>query len=361
MDTARICCWAMLLAGAGMMWPPGASLCAQDRLSAEEAKRLLRERGLVRKGFVWLSPSEVRLQSALAELPKLEREWRELQKEIGEQRDRHRTIRRGLKQRASLQEELKNNELTDKQKRQLMLALAALEKSLEQLGLSSSESFEPRETVALAPQLKELSRLHGRLIAQVLAAERLSDAAILQSYQPYRGDEAIMAALAALGDKAKLGPQRSTYKAVRQKAEQQRKLTFTDWLPLYQQDGQFWITAVVEGGPVDFQFRPELNFTLIPIKALRKNGFRLTDDMPLVKLNLGKRALTGYRMQVDAVRLGKYEVRNVPVIVLPDGENELTAVLGQPALGSLRVRIDEENLVFRIGTPEETPEPADAP
>ncbi|MEK6234076.1 MAG: retroviral-like aspartic protease family protein [Planctomycetales bacterium] len=323
----------------------------------QQAAAALTERGLVKKGYLWISPDEALLQQSLDRLPRLRKRWNQARERIVQEQRRRGLLRELLSARAEIAPLLKQKDLTKTEQQELSAKASRIQFGLDQLGFSSTDEFEEDDAIGLRPVVKEFVVAHHELLLASARVERLTDDVIVTGYDRWNNDPRVIQSLRALGDKAGLGP-RKTYRIPRRKSEPTLRLTLTDWVPTYQEEGVYRIWGLLgEDAFVEFQYRPDRGFSLIPLAMLRKAGIPLADDAPRVILSQGQRVISGYRTTLPELRLGARVLKNLPAVVLPDGESLGRAQLGASAFRDVDARLVPQEFRLRLTTREPDPAP----
>ena len=344
------------IAASALAAPPG------QEGSGPEA--VLEAAGLERHGFVWLSPLEAELQSHAASLDKLRRAYDDAGKQATDHRAKQerqlqpvlQALEKARQEQARLKEQLAKGNLGELANRQDTAELAALEQRVGQWNRQLADIQGPESTRRRHDLSRYVALAQAQFAAALLATEQISDQAIEHSYGPFRERTDIQAALADLGDRHRLGPQRTSYARERAKAAPLASQVLSDELPTFQHNDRWCLTTLIaERTPAVFELALDSDFSVVSAQLLSDCGIAIPAGARTISLAGEDGPITGRLVTLSSVRLGTQVIRDVPVIAIADEVDGLPPQLGRTALGDLKLKIDRETLRCQVHRRQESP------
>ncbi len=111
-------------------------------------------------------------------------------------------------------------------------------------------------------------------------------------------------------------------------------------------DGHFWVKAELNGTPVDFLVDTGATFTTVPRGLAEKAGILASETGEGRLLDTANGTVVARMGTASRLQFGNIEVRDLPLAVLPDAQND-TAVLGMNLLSRLASwRVEGRKLIL---------------
>ena len=319
-------------------WPAAAADVAELDPAA-----VLAQHGLARVDRVWVLADELRLRRDLAELPK--------------RRERLLAVEHDLDQRIE-----KNRQRWQ----EAQPAIAALRQSLARLGSEDPQrQLLAQQIDALAAAAAEPTKIGAKSevrsrvlvwidernsLASALASIRGTIGRLGELYEQLAQTPGVAEALRQIGDKNRLGPQRSLA-ADRERLSEYEKVTYTPWVPIFFQGAQLRLTALIDDlTPVTFTWIDSGGPGIILTRtAAEAAGLKIPAAAPqeAVAISPQKRT-TAWRINVARLRLGKCVLQDASVLVLPPEAEDWGCQLSREALSGHALRLEPERLRLSI-------------
>ena len=181
----------------------------------------------------------------------------------------------------------------------------------------------------------------ARMSLLVLLAKIRQHVGLLnEDYRPLRGDSSVTEALAGAGAEQRLGPARDYAGDLKPVAKLERVLGAAD-LPFYRQGGRLRVSVLVNHRtPATMTLLESGGQTLIPASLLQAAGIDIPADAPRVVLSVGGRTLQARRVRIDYLQVGSAVLRDVEALALPPEGEDLGARLAPRALSGYKVKLD---------------------
>jgi hypothetical protein len=325
-----------LLVATGLLLTAAAGLSAQGR-----GENLLSSKGLTRSDRVWLLPLEIELRAALAELPKRRDRIGTLERELDQRIEQNRAAWQESRLALQVLQQTRSKLRTDDPQR------ATID---QQITVVTSAATDPARLGGKSDVRTKIVAWSAERNALVAAVRQIrADLPRLQDdYAALARDPQIAQTLRQLGEKQRLGPQRS-YQAEVQKLSEYERLIFTRWVPVHWQGGQVRITGLFEDrAPLTFSFvESGEQQTLLTTTAAETAGISVPADAPRETIALAPdRQVTARRVELPYLRFGGCVLRGVVAYILPPEAEDWGCRIGRGALGEHVLRLEPER--FRL-------------
>ena len=298
------------------------------------AVEALTQKGLVKKGNFWVLADEAKTLDTIKELPQTEKKCRDAQTQFGEivvqgkaAREQYDKTRKEYEQIQTLLKEKtppqQQNTLSQENNKRVLL--------LQKLEPVIVDLTGPKNNPALTKAAAELSIARFELIS-VLSFLQDSIPTFETKYGALHDDPDVAAALKELGPGTRLGPARN-YKKEPPKTAAAEKLAYSTTLPLYREEQRI-VFDVVLNEKLTFAVSDGRtnDFTLLPAKAIESAGQKIADDAQQITLNADSKAYKCRLVKLNSLRLGKYLLKDVEVVALPDDAGSISPTLGRKTL-----------------------------
>ena len=317
------------------------------------------DKGLIRLGSVWICREEAELRRQLATLPELDfRQARhhekklieaqfEMQNRLRNSRKDHERIRTALNQaslsagqRQSLEDESRTHANT----------IAGFQTQIRNRGLDGFD-----EASQLTHSVLRLNRAQHRLALAILAADR-SRRAIAERYAALAADPEIGHTLDQLGQpRQRLGPVKKYTVLQSRRWKKLRDAVFSDRVPLYRRSDRFRFSGIInESTLATFSYTGRDERAFIPASLAESARLEFRANAPTEAFVYQGRNIPGQKCTIPSLRIGKFVLRNVDVLVLaPEGE-DLGARLTAATLKPYRVVLDAQRMRLRLIEPRTT-------
>jgi len=332
-----------------MLFAGGMPVLAAD-LTPAEATEVLTKKELVRKGTTWILSDEVKLAENLTALPTLEKKARDASLKF---EDLIKGNKVGMPQMKKLRDEyeqiqklLKAPNLTPQQQSNLavehdkrVMAIQQLEKTTINLRMNP---LNPAFIVAS----QELSTARTELTNAVLQIQKAVPT-LEDKYQALKEDAEVKTALAALGSGAKLGPLKPYAKELTKIATAE-KMVFGDVLPLYRIGNNIVYDAFVDDKVLPLGYRTTSESAIMQVDVLESVGIKIPADAPTVTLTVDGAQYPCRLAKIPKIRVGRYELENVDVLVTPAAAKFLGPWLGTKSYAQYEVHEEIDECKFTI-------------
>lgn len=304
------------------------------RADVDEAKRLLSAKGLTPLGPVWIVADEVVLRRELQGLEALDRRLRDAMTAAEHQLRQNEQIRQWL----AAVEKLPD----DKKKRSSSApsgSSASVAKLAESGGLKSSmpDVTGLGDGTPLQTAMVEWVTARSAGALAVLAIGRLSSG-LPQQYAALTADSEVRAALAELGESARLGPLKN-YRGRQDRVEALSQRVLTDRVPIYLESGREWVgillndrlatTAAIAQGDAP---------TVLSASLAESLGLAARADPP-GRLKVAGRDVQASRARIASLRVGSLLVKDVEIFVLLPEFEDVGNQLGESTLAGARLAL----------------------
>lgn len=336
--------WAALL-GVGLA-PDAVPALRAEPVDARALERLLSQHGLVREGSWFLTADENLVRQRLSELRALERAFLEAQTaearahaEIDKLAEQFATARR---EQVELERRLADTALGSKDYNQVVRELNLRTAALNRLRPLFERPDGLWDNADLRSAVRRFSQADTELRAAVALIRSRSTQLDLE-YRHLAENTEVAAALAEAEGKYKLGPARD-YSRELKRLGRVDKLLVADRMPVYREDGQFRLGAVLnERTPAVLIYAPVDEGTIIPDKLLAAAGVSVPDDAPTGTLQAGAdRKIPVRKVILPQLRLGDRVLTNVEVHAVPEEGHDLGARLGRLAIRDYAAELDAQ-------------------
>lgn len=149
--------------------------------------------------------------------------------------------------------------------------------------------------------------------------------------------------------KVALGPSRNFVQTVKDFARYEA-LIMSDKITLVKRAGTYSIDVTLNTRtPVKMIFDTGASSISLPYEMAVKAGMKPDEAKQKVKVSIANGAIVeGKRMKLDSVRVGKFELKNVDCIVMPEDSPNVPALLGGSFLNNFKYEVDAEASVVRL-------------
>jgi clan AA aspartic protease (TIGR02281 family) len=174
-----------------------------------------------------------------------------------------------------------------------------------------------------------------------------------EKYTAASKDTSMEALLESLGKtekkKVTLGPSKTFLQTVKDFARYEA-LIMSDKIPLVRRSGTYTIEVTLNGkNPVKMIFDTGASSISLPYEMAVKSGMKPDEAKQKVKVSIANGAVVeGKRMKLDSVRVGKFEMKNVDCIVMPEDSPNVPALLGGSFLNNFKYEVDADASVVRL-------------
>jgi hypothetical protein len=310
--------------------------------SADAAAYLTWQRELQRVagGTVWLSSTERQVRLHLDVLGSLRRDVLRAQRRLDEQiRKNYVAWEASRQQIAALQQILASRDTKDSEKRKIR----------QQIDDLKSRAVAP-DKLAAAPDVRavviRLANQRNRL-ALALIALRRSIPQITPEYERLHADERVQQALEQLGPNHRLGPLSENYTQHLRNLPEYERIVFTRWVPIYLQNGNVRVDAIVnEQTPVTITWltsNEPLVLTDALAEAVGLDRDTTVSDPVAIHMEPGRKLLA-QPVTVETIRLGQHVLHDVSGFVLPPEAEDLGARMGVDTWSEYAVTLQLDRL-----------------
>jgi predicted aspartyl protease len=342
--------WAVVLCAAAIA-------CGQRARGADDAdpRRILAGLKLTAMGEVWVVPEEIELRRHAESLERLEREYYQAKAQVEEHIKANDAAAKTWsdaktkleKTRTSLNDEA----IVGAERRKLEETARQQEKEVRDLRARWRDENQLGEHPPVRAAVVRLVAVRNALTLSVLAIRRL-EPMLPPRYGPLRINPAVRTALAALGERHRLGPARD-YQADLKRLPQVQRIVFSNEVPVFREDRHFRVSLLVnDQTPAVFSIRHSTGPTVIPASLATAAGIKIDTRAPTsTYIADAQRRFTVHAVTIPRMRLAGAVLENVSALVLPPEGEDLGAKLGQNAYSQLDCRIDGRRLVMRVTMP----------
>jgi len=331
----------ILIAAVGSVSLSTPSVACDQDANRTKAEKLLRSRGLRRLGKIWITEREERLRTQLARVDAAHRRYRKAEKALDESLQANAAdharlliLQRQIEQ--LKQARPKGNSI------KLQQYKTKLAQAEQVVALLRSRCLPPQRLggVGLTRQAAG-EMVAARMSLVVLLAKIRQHVGLLnEDYRPLRGDSSVTEALASAGAQQRLGPARDYAGDLKPVAKLERVLGAAD-LPFYRQGGRLRVSVLVNHRtPATMTLLESGGQTLIPASLLQAAGIDIPADAPRVVFPVGGRMLQARRVRIDYLQVGSAVLRDVEALALPPEGEDLGAQLAPRALSGYKVKLD---------------------
>lgn len=293
---------------------------------------------------IWGLEEELRLQEIAAELPKLREQLIVIERRLSVQVQTNRQLwqQQGT---TILGLEASLAKLPSSDPKRLELA--------SQIKLLRSQTIEPDKlprVPAVQQQIIEFTELRQAISLALL--ESSAHLTMLSTrYEELSQNPAVSDALAQQSANAKLGPIRPL-ESHRKRLSDYEKLVFTAAVPIYLQSGRLRVGAIIdERLPVTFTYQQGSGdqATLITSSIAEAAGAMLDQNTAAMKIEVApKRTALVREATLTSLRIGRLQLSQVRVLVLPPECEDLGCILSRATLTGHSVKIERDLLRMTI-------------
>ncbi|HQR06459.1 MAG TPA: retropepsin-like aspartic protease [Gemmatales bacterium] len=149
--------------------------------------------------------------------------------------------------------------------------------------------------------------------------------------------------------KVSLGPSKTFVQTTRD-FERYEALIMSDKIALVRRSGTYSIEVTLNGkNPVKMIFDTGASSISLPYEMAVTAGLKPDEAKQKVKVSIANGAVVeGKRMKLDSVRVGKFELKNVDCIVMPEDSPNVPALLGGSFLNNFKYEVDADASVVRL-------------
>lgn len=186
----------------------------------------------------------------------------------------------------------------------------------------------------------------------VLAMRQLIDKTN-EKYTTAGKDTSMEALIEAVGKaekkKVTMGPSKTFVQTIKDFAPYEA-LIMSDKIALVRRAGTYSIGVTLNGkNPVTMIFDTGASSISLPYEMAVKAGMKPDEAKQKVKVSIANGAVVeGKRMKLDSVRVGKFELKNVDCIVMPEDSPNVPALLGGSFLNNFKYEVDADASVVRL-------------
>lgn len=312
---------------------------------------LTNQKGLVEKSGRWVLPLELEMRRELGSLPKLRQEMQKskaaLEQTYRAVVQRNAAAELPLAQlNARLQARLAQDrtglgagqlKILDEQivrERELLDKLRQQWIAPEQFG-----GFEP-----LKRQLIKLTNDRNDLATSLLKIQE-QRLVVTERYEQLAVDQQVRTALAVLQG-ATLGPLDDYHaRSFLVKLADYERDVFTRELPLYRDNGDLRVSALIGRTPVTFTWRESSETTMLTASVIEATGLEVPADAPQIKHRLADGTeVTVREFDVPYIRFGNHLLRSVKAYALPPEAENVGTQIGISAFEGLTPKAEPQNL-----------------
>jgi len=342
--------WAVVLCAAAIA-------CGDRARGADEAdaRRTLTAHRLTAVSDVWVVPEEVELRRHAESLERLERAYYQAKSQVEEHiKANDAAAKTWSEAKAKLDKSrtsLKDDTIVGAERRKLEETARQQEKEVRDLRARWRDENQLGEHPPVRAAVVRLVAVRNALTVSELAIRRL-EPLLPQRYGPLRINPAVRTALAALGERQRLGPARD-YQADLKRLPVVQRIAFSNEVPVFREDRHFRVSLLVnDQTPAVFSIRHSTGPTVIPASLAAAAGIKIESRArPFTYVVDSQRRFTVHAVTIPRMRLAGAVLENVSALVLPPEGEDLGAKLGHDAYSQLDCRIDGRRLVMRVTTP----------
>ncbi|MFT3880303.1 MAG: retropepsin-like aspartic protease [Gemmatales bacterium] len=174
-----------------------------------------------------------------------------------------------------------------------------------------------------------------------------------EKYAAAGKDTSLEALIEAVGKtekkKVTLGPSKNFVQTVKDFAFYE-SLIMSDKIPLVKRSGTYSIEVTLNTKtPVKMIFDTGASSISLPYEMAVKAGLKPDEAKQKVRVSIANgQVVEGKRMKLDSVRVGKFELKNVECIVMPEDSPNVPALLGGSFLNNFKYEVDADASVVRL-------------
>jgi len=309
------------------------------------AAKILADKGLRKNGAKFVLPAESELGKELRKAPRSKKGYMDASKVKTRFEMKHKAIDSEItgltQQRKMIDQQLpKLLQIDVSRYNQAVTTINQMTTRISELYETKYDSKEAREVS------NQVSSAREAYVQFVLDMQSLVDS-VTEKYQALAKDAEIEEALSVLG-KAEgrtfsLGPSSSFASNVR-RLERYLKSVKSERIDLREEANIFWVAVVFNGETTEeLVLDTGASSISLPAKLAEKIGLKPSDSDPTVRVSLADGSvITAKAMTVERVRVGLFEVEDVPCIVLPADMTNAPALLGGSFLNHFTYKIDAQ-------------------
>lgn len=328
---------------------PRHARAADDKAALE----LLGQKGLVRKGFVWLCPEEVKLIEGLASLKSLEKSYKDSRTKIDAGLKKDAATKAALAQARAEYEKKKlfleqNPNLPDQQFNAIAADVNKLANLVNTYLPQVVDLDSPEEIPTFKKLFLEMIDHRNKLLLTVLAIRPHVDQ-LETYYAKIAEDKEVGEALKTLGPQWKLGPAKN-YSRDLKPLESAEALVLTDDTPIFREDRALQLSLILnDATPVILGYTTQAEYSVLSADKAKEMGLKIDDNAPQVNLDTeGGRQLMARKIKIPSLRIGKHVLKDVEVLVLPPDAVLFPTYLGTGAFKDLNYTIVRDEFRFLI-------------
>jgi len=322
---------------------------AEARLGGAET---LADRGLIQRQRRWLLPLEIEMQQRVGSLPQLEA--RLLESQSGARRLSATLMTANARLQQQMQIALRNlkslraGRAAVRSEGRRKLIDAQIESEREKLAKLRSAWIEP-ERIAGLPAMRQAmiqwTNSRNELAATLLWIQDARPA-LREAYEDLAADRQVSLALKALGPGHQLGSG-TDYDArpFLHRLGEYEDLVFTDHLPLYRENGDLRVAALIARTPVTFTWKSSEEPTVLTASVIEAAGLRVPEDAPQRQQRFADgRELTVRQFEIPYLRFGRHVLKDVPAFALPPEGEQYGCLIGPAAFNEHSPRAEPEKM-----------------
>jgi len=322
---------------------------ADDKAAVE----FLSQKNLVRKGFFWLCPEEVKMVEGLASLKQLEKSYKESRTKIEQGLKKNSVAKAALTQARSEYDKLKqtleqNPNMPTPQFNQMATEINKRAELVNTYLPQVVDLDSPEENSSFKKLFVEMIDHRNKLLLTVLSVRANLDK-LPDCYAKLGEDAEVSEALKALGPQWKLGPAKN-YTRDLKPLESAEALVLTDDTPIFRENKALQLSLILnDETPVILGYTTSAEYSIIAADKAKEIGLKIDDKAPVVNLNTdGGGALMARQVTIPSLRIGKHLLKDVVVLVLPEDAVAFPTFLGTGAFKDLNYTIVRDEFRFLI-------------
>lgn len=296
---------------------------------------------------IWVLPVETELRSYWHDLPQHRDAIGAIEQALHERIERNaREWNQAERSEKTLRATLSGLARNDRQRPQIEQQLTTL-----RLGISPPDQLADVEDVR--SQLQELiARRHAIWLAA--QAIRQKTAQLQDSYLPLQSDEQVSAIVRKAGVNHRLGPAKN-YRDDLKKLPEFERLALTSWVPLTIVGQRQRVCLLAnETTPITFTWTSSPEPTLITAAMAEAIGIQPRPGADEQMVGIAKQTWKAKPATLPYLRFGKYELRDIDVLILPPDAESIGARIGPAAFEGYHVQPQPHRLRMDINPLNET-------
>ncbi len=322
------------------------SVLSASVISADEkadSQQLLKEKGYKLVGTVAAASEEADVEKAMKTL-------KTSYNTVVEARKRLSLVERDVESNRDMIKQLSSRRLQLNQLMQTQTTVSAHNAVVAQMNACTDELnlriANDQNGDALSKAKAIYSTPRNAYLKNVIATRELIDKTDAK-YKAAGGDSSLEAAITAAGKaedkKITLGPTKTYLQNVKDFARYEAMI-MSDSIPLERQSGTYMIEVILNGkDPVKMVFDTGASSISLSYEMAAKAGLKQTDPSTKVKVTIANgQTVDAKKVKLASVRVGKFEIKNVDCVVMPENLPESPPLLGGAFLNNFKYEIDAD-------------------